>query len=90
MLSGLRRCVSLATPSPGSPSPVLQFSTSVSIMDAQQSRGPATAAGQGGEIAQGRYVEPGKAFDRDMRYLATRVTADGRDGYTPSRPGATA
>ena len=68
-------------PFPSLPFPVLQFSTSVSIMDAQQSQGPATAADQGGKSTQGRYVEPGKAFDRDMRYLATRITADGRDGY---------
>lgn len=32
------------------------------------------------------YVTPGKAFDRDMNYLATRITADGRDGF-PVEPG---
>jgi len=34
---------------------------------------------QAGE--QGRYVEPGKAFDRDTNYIADRITADGRDGW---------
>ncbi|MEU8438603.1 glutathione S-transferase C-terminal domain-containing protein [Streptomyces sp. NPDC029216] len=27
------------------------------------------------------YVTPGKDFSRDTRYLTTRITADGRDGY---------
>ncbi|MCW4355139.1 glutathione S-transferase C-terminal domain-containing protein [Hoyosella sp. YIM 151337] len=29
----------------------------------------------------GSYVESGKEFTRDMRYIATRITRDGRDGY---------
>lgn len=29
----------------------------------------------------GSYVTQGSAFTRDMRYIATRITADGRDGY---------
>ncbi|MDP9442490.1 MAG: glutathione S-transferase C-terminal domain-containing protein, partial [Actinomycetota bacterium] len=36
--------------------------------------------------AQGRYVIPGGEFTRDTNYIATRVTADGRDGY-PVEPG---
>ncbi|MEJ8640876.1 glutathione S-transferase C-terminal domain-containing protein [Streptomyces sp. MS1.HAVA.3] len=27
------------------------------------------------------YVSPGKGYSRDSRYLTTRITADGRDGY---------
>jgi putative glutathione S-transferase len=34
----------------------------------------------------GRYVNPGREFRRDQRYLTTRITADGRDGY-PVEPG---
>ena len=34
---------------------------------------------------QGRYVEAGE-FTRDSRYIATRITRDGRDGY-PVEPG---
>lgn len=34
----------------------------------------------------GSYVTAGKAFDRDMTYLDTRITADGRDGF-PVEPG---
>ncbi|MFF0229115.1 glutathione S-transferase family protein [Micromonospora sp. NPDC005252] len=34
----------------------------------------------------GKYVEPGGEFTRDQRYIATRITADGRDGY-PVEPG---
>ena len=30
---------------------------------------------------QGSYVDPAGEFTRDQRYLATRITADGRDGY---------
>ena len=30
---------------------------------------------------QGRYVEQGKAFDRDTRYIDDRITRDGRDGW---------
>ncbi|HSV65703.1 MAG TPA: glutathione S-transferase C-terminal domain-containing protein [Mycobacteriales bacterium] len=33
----------------------------------------------------GRYASPGGEFSRDMRYITTRVTADGRDGY-PVKP----
>jgi glutathionyl-hydroquinone reductase len=31
--------------------------------------------------ATGRYVNPSGDYDRDLRYLATRITADGREGY---------
>ncbi|GLZ76182.1 glutathione S-transferase [Actinorhabdospora filicis] len=33
------------------------------------------------EPESGSYVEPGAEFKRDQRYITTRVTADGRDGY---------
>ncbi len=36
--------------------------------------------------AQGRYVIHGGEFTRDANYIATRITADGRDGY-PVEPG---
>lgn len=39
----------------------------------------------GDDAGPGSYVEEG-AFERDTRYLTTRVTADGRDGY-PVEPG---
>ncbi|MET8084890.1 glutathione S-transferase C-terminal domain-containing protein [Micromonospora sp. NPDC005237] len=39
-----------------------------------------------GEETGGKYVEPGGEFTRDQRYIATRITADGRDGY-PVEPG---
>ncbi|MFF8258850.1 glutathione S-transferase family protein [Streptomyces virginiae] len=32
------------------------------------------------------YVSPGKGYARDSRYLTTRITADGRDGF-PVEPG---
>jgi glutathionyl-hydroquinone reductase len=32
------------------------------------------------------YVEPGREYSRDDRYIGTRITADGRDGY-PVEPG---
>ena len=32
------------------------------------------------------YVNPSGEFDRDQRYISTRITADGRDGY-PVEPG---
>lgn len=35
---------------------------------------------------QGRYVASGGEFSRDQRYLSTRITADGRDGF-PVEPG---
>ncbi|OJV23192.1 MAG: glutathione-dependent reductase [Actinobacteria bacterium 69-20] len=35
---------------------------------------------------QSTYVEGGKEFARDTRYIETRITADGRDGY-PVEPG---
>ena len=35
---------------------------------------------------QGVYVIPGGEFERDSRYLTTRITRDGRDGY-PVEPG---
>ena len=47
-------------------------------MDSQQS-----ASGAAGD---GTYVEAGHEYSRDMRYLSTRITADGRDGY-PVEPG---
>ncbi|MGW0044626.1 glutathione S-transferase family protein [Rhodococcus sp. NPDC003348] len=31
--------------------------------------------------SSGRYVEAGREFVRDTRYIETRITADGRDGY---------
>ena len=31
--------------------------------------------------ADGAYVKKGESYNRDMEYIATRVTADGRDGY---------
>ena len=34
----------------------------------------------------GAYVTPGTEFTRDQRYIATRITADGRDGF-PVEPG---
>ena len=34
----------------------------------------------------GTYVNPSGEFTRDARYIATRITADGRDGY-PVEPG---
>ena len=34
----------------------------------------------------GTYVEPGTEFSRDMNYITTRITQDGRDGY-PVQPG---
>jgi putative glutathione S-transferase len=37
------------------------------------------------DMAQGEYVSKGE-FTRDNRYIATRITADGRDGY-PVEPG---
>ncbi|KXK63558.1 glutathione-dependent reductase [Micromonospora rosaria] len=42
--------------------------------------------GDGGKQTGGKYVEPGGEFTRDQRYIATRITADGRDGY-PVEPG---
>ena len=36
--------------------------------------------------APGTYVEPSGEFTRDAQYLATRITADGRDGW-PVEPG---
>ena len=36
---------------------------------------PTTADGQG------RHVDPDGLFIRDQRYISTRITADGRDGY---------
>lgn len=35
---------------------------------------------------QGTYVTPGAEYTRDQRYVSTRITADGRDGY-PVEPG---
>jgi putative glutathione S-transferase len=33
------------------------------------------------DIAKGSYVDPGKAFDRDMNYIPDRITRDARDGW---------
>jgi putative glutathione S-transferase len=30
---------------------------------------------------QGSYVQPGGSFERDTKYIDTRITADGRDGF---------
>jgi glutathionyl-hydroquinone reductase len=38
------------------------------------------------EASGGGYVSPGGEFSRDMRYIPTRITEDGRDGY-PVEPG---
>src|SRR5512142_359674 len=38
------------------------------------------------DSTSGRYVAEGAEFTRDQRYIATRITADGRDGY-PVEPG---
>jgi putative glutathione S-transferase len=38
------------------------------------------------DAAGGTYVNPGGEFNRDQRYITTRITADGRDGY-PVQPG---
>ncbi len=32
-----------------------------------------------------RYVSPGRDYERDSRYLTTRITADGRDGFPVER-----
>lgn len=32
------------------------------------------------------YVNPGKGYERDSRYISTRITSDGREGF-PVRPG---
>ena len=32
-------------------------------------------------MTENKYVEPGAEFTRDTNYIATRITADGRDGY---------
>lgn len=37
-------------------------------------------------VTGGRYVNPTGELDRDMNYITTRITADGRDGY-PVSPG---
>jgi putative glutathione S-transferase len=33
------------------------------------------------DLSRGRYVNPAGEFVRDQRYITTRITADGRDGY---------
>ncbi|MDV7245656.1 MULTISPECIES: glutathione S-transferase family protein [Rhodococcus] len=38
------------------------------------------------ESGSAGYVDPGSEFTRDTHYIATRITADGRDGY-PVEPG---
>lgn len=50
---------------------------------------PATTDAPDGRSAHDRpgvYVTPGAGFERDTRYLTTRITADGRDGW-PVEPG---
>lgn len=42
---------------------------------------PAPPATPNPHDTPGVYVDEGKEFNRDMRYIATRITADGRDGY---------
>src|ERR1700734_1545959 len=37
-------------------------------------------------IAMATYVAPAGEFTRDTKYITTRITADGRDGY-PVEPG---
>ncbi|MEU4475201.1 glutathione S-transferase family protein, partial [Micromonospora sp. NPDC023888] len=46
-------------------------------------------ADTGEEVLRGagpKYYEQGREFVRDQRYIATRITEDGRDGY-PVEPG---
>jgi putative glutathione S-transferase len=38
------------------------------------------------DTAASSYVSPTGEFTRDQRYIATRITADGRDGF-PVEPG---
>jgi putative glutathione S-transferase len=45
-------------------------------MSTQESR-----TGQDPNDQKGSYVAKGKPFDRDMNYIPTRITRDGRDGY---------
>ena len=40
-----------------------------------------TSSSPDGPGAPGTYVDPSGEFTRDSRYLATRITADGRDGW---------
>lgn len=40
-----------------------------------------TAAGDPADVGQERYVVPGRPYERDTRYIETRITRDGRDGY---------
>lgn len=48
---------------------------------------PAADHPDAGEASRpGSYVEAGRPYDRDMAYISTRITADGRDGY-PVEPG---
>jgi putative glutathione S-transferase len=56
--------------------------------EAEQPEHPATAEHpEHAEHASGGvYTTPGKEFTRDTNYIATRITADGRDGY-PVEPG---
>jgi glutathionyl-hydroquinone reductase len=49
---------------------------------------PTATTGYGAGMARtadgstdGSYVNKGGEFTRDQRYIATRITADGRDGY---------
>lgn len=49
---------------------------------------PPTSAEQGDVVTttstDGKYVEPGAEYSRDTRYITTRITKDGRDGFQPS------
>ena len=57
-------------------------------MALRQSAGSRGSMGAMSETAtgQGVYVNPTGEFSRDQRYIATRITRDGRDGY-PVEPG---
>ncbi|NLG55613.1 MAG: glutathione S-transferase family protein [Rhodococcus sp.] len=54
-------------------------------MSNSRSDGDASPSDVGkGEVSPGEsgtYIDPGKPFVRDTRYINTRITADGRDGY---------
>lgn len=56
----------------------------------EQTQAESTTPEDGEERAEhregGRYTVKGKEFQRDSRYITTRITADGRDGF-PVEPG---
>ncbi len=49
--------------------------------DGTGAAGPAPTDGRSAHDRPGVYVTPGTGFERDTRYLTTRITADGRDGW---------